>query len=85
MHDVRFFLNLCVYYRKFIENFAIITESLYEFIQKTEDRKYKSMLMTFSTRNVFIVIKNVMCNDRVLTQSDISLSFVIETNVSNFD
>ena len=85
MHDVRFFLNFCVYYRKFIENFVIITESFYEFIQKVENRKYKTMFMTFSTRNVFIVIKNVMCNDRVLTQFDISLSFIIETNVSNFD
>ena len=85
MHDVRFFLDFCVYYRKFIENFVIITESLYELIQEIENRKYKSMLMIFSARNVFIVIKNVMCSDRVLTQSDISLSFIIETNVSNFD
>ena len=87
MHDVRFFLNLCVYYRKSIKNFIIITKSFYEFIQKIEDRKYKSILIIFLTRNAFIVLKIVMCNDRVLTstQFDIFLSFIIKTNVSNFD
>ena len=85
MHDVRFFLNFCVYYRKFIKNFVIITKSFYEFIQEVENRKYKSMLMTFLTKNVFIVIKNVMCSDRMLTQFNIFLSFIIKTNVSNFD
>ena len=85
IHDVRFFLGFCVYYRRFIENFVIITESLYELIQRVEDRKYKSMLMTFSVRNVFTIIKNVMCSDRVLAQFDTFLPFIIEIDVSNFE
>ena len=32
IHDIRFFLKLCVYYRKFIKDFVSITKSLYELI-----------------------------------------------------
>ena len=42
------------------------------------------MFMTFSIRNAFTVIKNVMCSDRVLAQSDTFLPFIIEIDVSNF-
>ena len=40
--------------------------------------------MHFATRNAFTVIKNVMCNDKVLIQSNISLFFIIEIDVSDF-
>ena len=41
--------------------------------------------MNFFARNVFEIIKNVMCNDCVLTQSNTFCFFVIETNVFDFD
>ena len=41
--------------------------------------------MHFAARNAFTIIKNVMCSDKVLTQSNISLFFVIEIDVSDFD
>ena len=41
--------------------------------------------MHFAARNTFIIIKNVMCNDKVLIQSNISLFFVIEIDVFDFD
>ena len=43
------------------------------------------MQMHFATRNAFTIIKNVMCNDKVLAQSNILLFFVIEIDVSDFD
>ena len=85
MHDVRFFLKLCAYYKRFIKNFALLTESLYNLIKKTENKKFKLMQMHFAARNAFTIIKNVMCNDKVLIQSNISLFFVIETDASDFN
>ena len=85
MHDVRFFLRLCAYYKRFIKNFVLLTEFLYDLIKKTENKKFKSIQMHFATRNAFTIIKNVMCSDKVLVQSNISLFFVIEIDVSDFD
>ena len=85
MHDVRFFLKLCAYYKRFIKNFALLTESLYDLIKETENKKFKSVQMHFAARNAFTIIKNVMCSEKVLTQSNILLSFIIEIDVSDFD
>ena len=85
MHDVYFFLKLCAYYRRFIKNFALLTKSLYNLIKEAENKKFKLMQMHFAARNAFTVIKNVMCNNKILIQSNISLSFVIEIDVFNFD
>ena len=85
IHDIRFFLKLCVYYRKFIKDFVSITKSLYEFIQNVENKKFKSIIMNFFARKIFEIIKNVIYNDRILTQSNISRFFVIETNIFDFD
>ena len=38
IHDVRFFLKLCVYYCKFIKDFVSITKSLYELIKNVEKK-----------------------------------------------
>ena len=85
MHNVRFFLKLCAYYKRFIKDFVLLTESLYDLIKKTENKKFKSMQMHFATHNAFIIIKNVMCNDKVLIQSNISLFFIIEIDVFDFN
>ena len=66
MHDIRFFLRLCAYYKRFIKNFALLTKFLYNLIKKAKNKKFKSMQMHFATRNAFTIIKNVMCNDKVL-------------------
>ena len=67
MHDIRFFLKLCAYYKRFIKNFVLLTEFLYDLIKETEDKMFKSMQMHFATRNAFLIIKNVICSDKVLT------------------
>ena len=85
IHDVRSFLNFCFYYRRFIENFAMICDFLYDLIKKTENHKFKFVIMIFMTRNVFELIKNIMCFDKIFAQLDIFLSFIIETDVSNFE
>ena len=85
MHNVRFFLKLCVYYRRFIENFVIITNFFYELIREFENKKFKIIVMIFVFKNAFYNIKNVMCNNRVLIQFDIFLFFIIEIDVFDFD
>ena len=85
MHDVRFFLKLCAYYKRFIKNFVLLTEFLYDLIKETKDKKFKLMQMYFAARNAFTVIKNVMCSNKVLVQLNISLFFVIEIDAFNFN
>ena len=85
MHDVRFFLRLCAYYKRFIKNFALLTKPLYNLIKEIENKKFKLMQMHFAARNAFTIIKNVMCNDKILIQSNILLFFVIEIDVFDFD
>ena len=85
VHDVRFFLKLYAYYKHFIKNFALLTRSLYDLIKKVKDKKFKLMQMHFAARNAFTIIKNVMCSDKILIQSNISLLFVIEIDVFDFD
>ena len=85
MHDVRFFLKLCAYYKRFIKDFALLTESLYDLIKEAENKKFKSMQMHFAARNTFTIIKNVICNDKILVQLNISLFFVIKIDVFDFD
>ena len=85
MHDVRFFLRLCAYYKCFIKNFVLLTEPLYDLIKEIKNKKLKSMQMHFAARNAFTIIKNVMCSDKVLIQSNISLFFIIEIDVFDFD
>ena len=80
-----FFFLLCAYYKRFIENFALLTKSLYNLIKEVENKKFKSMQMHFAAHNAFTIIKNVMCSDRILIQSNISLFFIIEIDVSDFD
>ena len=62
-----FFLKLCAYYKRFIKDFILLTRFLYDLIKEAEDKKFKLMQMHFATRNAFTIIKNVMCNDKVLT------------------
>ena len=85
MHDVRFFLKLYAYYRRFIKDFALLTKFLYDLIKKAEDKKFKLMQIYFAAHNAFTIIKNVMCNDKILIQSNISLFFIIEIDVFDFD
>ena len=85
MHNVCFFLKLCVYYRQFIENFVIITNFFYKLIRGFESKKFKIIIIIFVFKNVFYNIKNVICNNRVLIQFNIFLFFIIEIDIFNFD
>ena len=85
VYDVRFFLKLYAYYKRFIKNFVLLTRSLYDLIKETKGKKFKSMQMHFATCNAFTIIKNVMCSDKILIQSNILLLFVIEIDVFKFN
>ena len=85
VYDVRFFSKLYAYYKRFIKNFVLLTKFLYDLIKETKNKKFKSMQMHFAIHNTFTIIKNVICSDKVLIQSNISLLFVIEIDAFNFN
>ena len=41
VHDVRGFVDLCSYFRKFIENFSILAKLLYDLLQKNAVFKFE--------------------------------------------
>ena len=43
VHDVRFFLKLCAYYKRFIKDFILLTKFLYDLIKEIKDKKFKLM------------------------------------------
>ena len=63
----------------------MICDFLYDLIKKTKNHKFKFVIIIFMIRNVFELIKNIMCFDKIFAQFDIFLFFIIETNVSNFE
>ena len=84
VHDVRSFLGLCAYYRRFIEDFATICGPLYELIRGSEGKKYKPVVMNYQARASYDLIKHVITSEKVLAQPDTKLPFIIETDASDF-
>lgn len=76
--QIKSFLGLLGYYRKFINNFAKITKPLTECLRKGNkikvDSKYKECLEN---------CKNLLCNEPILQYPDFSKPFVLTTDASN--
>ena len=57
----------------------------YKLIREFKNKKFKTIIINFLTKNVFYSIKNAMCNNRVLIQFNIFLFFIIEIDAFDFD
>ncbi len=84
VHDVRSFLGLCAYYRRFILDFAQLAGPLYELIKGSEGRRYKTVHLNHGAQLAFDRLKETMASHTVLTQPDVSKPFIIETDASDF-
>ncbi|MCO5584058.1 hypothetical protein L7F22_037980 [Adiantum nelumboides] len=73
VHNVRSFLGLCSYYRRFIQNFAEIASRLHA-LQK----KWVTFRWTQKEISAFNLLKEKMTSDPVIVLPDLRKSFVVQ-------
>ena len=77
--DLRSFLGLANYYRKFIEGYSKIASPLTELLKKSKAYEWSE-----DCQHAFDELKKAMSKDPVLALPDISKPFEIQTDASNY-
>ena len=78
--QVRVFLGLAGYYRKFIPNFATVAAPLTDLTRKMAPEKVS---WTQSCGRAFHLLKNALCSSPVLHSPDFDREFLLQTDASN--
>ncbi|CAG2212114.1 unnamed protein product [Mytilus edulis] len=76
--EVRSFLGLCSYYRKFIKNFASIAKCLHVLTEKGKRFEWIS-----DCQHAFDLLKIKLTNAPILTHPDFNKEFILDTDASN--
>ena len=88
VHDVRQFIGLATYYRRFIPGFAKICVPLHELLKETDatlrQRKFRPIRWTVACESAFRKLKDLLVCAPVLIQPDQTKPFVIETDASEW-
>ena len=77
--DVRTFLGLTGYYRKFIQEYAEIAAPLTDLTRKNAPNHVQ---WTAECDSAFNRLKDCLCCERILRSPDFSLPFVLQTDAS---
>ena len=77
VHQVRSFLGLCSYYRRFVEGFATIAKPLHKLTEKKTPFKW-----TDECKASFMKLKQALCSSPVLCYPTIRQNFVLDTDAS---
>jgi transposase InsO family protein len=88
VHEVRQFVGLATYYRRFIRGFAQICVPLHELFKETDvdlrKQKFRPVAWTITCESAFRALKNALVDAPVLIQADRSKPFIIETDASEW-
>lgn len=79
MSEVRSFLGLCSYYRRFIRDCASEAKPLHRLIEK--GRKFQ---WTKEAQDAFEILRNRLISAPILSLPDISKPFILDTDASNW-
>lgn len=77
--QLRSFLSLASYYRRFIEGFSTIAGPLNELLQKKTVWRWGK-----EQRAAFMALKKALCTEPILAYPDFDLPFVLYTDASNY-
>lgn len=77
--EIKSFLGLLGYYRRFIKNFAKLTKPFTQCLKKGEKIEH-----TNEFKQTFELCKNILCNDPILQFPDFEKPFNLTTDASNF-
>ena len=78
--EVRMFLGLTGYYRKFIENYSSIAAPLTDLTKKSAPRK---VVWTAGCEQAFQELKKCLCGSPVLRSPDFTKTFILQTDASD--
>ena len=78
VRDVRGFLGLAGYYRKFVQNFGLLSKPLTNLLKKGE-----LFVWTSIHDEAFLLLKKALSSTPVLALPDFTKTFVIETDASD--
>ncbi|GFY19212.1 retrovirus-related Pol polyprotein from transposon 17.6 [Trichonephila clavipes] len=78
VHQLRSFLGLCTYYRKFVKNFSTIARPLH----KLTEAKQK-FIWTVDFNNAFNKLKDALTSAPILAYPEIGKQFILDTGASH--
>ena len=78
--EVRSFLGITGYYRRFIENYSSIAAPLTDLIKKD---KPNAVVWTESCDTAFKQLKRLLCSDPILISPDFDRPFILQTDASD--
>ena len=88
VHDVRLFLGLATYYRRFVKGFAQIAAPLHELLKEGDEelrrKKHRPIQWTTACEAAFGKLKVALQTAPVLAQPNRSKPFLIETDASEW-
>ncbi|MES9881596.1 MAG: reverse transcriptase domain-containing protein [Sedimenticola sp.] len=77
VHDVRSFLGLCSYYRRFVKHFADIARPLHQLTEKATQYKW-----TDACEQAFDTLKQALITAPILCYPSIRTNFILDTDAS---
>ncbi|GFX51763.1 retrovirus-related Pol polyprotein from transposon 17.6 [Trichonephila clavipes] len=78
IYQLRNFLGLCTYYRKFVKNFSMIARPLH----KLTEAKQK-LIWTVDCNNAFNKLKDTLTSAPILAYHEIGKQFILDTDTSH--
>jgi hypothetical protein len=88
VHELRQFVGLATYYRRFIKGFAQICVPLHELFKETDEElrrdRFRPLRWTTACESAVSTLKRKLINAPVMAQPDLSKPFTIETDASEW-
>ncbi|GFY01002.1 retrovirus-related Pol polyprotein from transposon opus [Trichonephila clavipes] len=78
IHQLRSFLGLCTYYRKFVKNFSTIAKALHKLTEAKE-----KFIWTVDCNNAFNKLKDALTSALILAYPEIGKQFIRDTDASH--